>query len=146
MMANLEARTGYQPWRVPYHPLIIGMEGHLNNPPEKRALEWVENSEGEKVEAFYYYEPSSWEYGEWPRKWGETEFSRVDQDLVFPPPSGFSPGVKYNEVGNILEGDLYFRNDPGRLIPTCMWALSAMDVISILVLLMEMRRDAGKRC
>lgn len=122
MMANLEARTGYQPWRVPYHPLIIGMEGHLNNPPEKRALEWVENSEGEKVEAFYYYEPSSWEYGEWPRKWGETEFSRVDRDLVFPPPSGFSPGVKYNEVGNILEGDLYYSHEAN--METTEWAVS----------------------
>ena len=121
MMANLEARTGYQPWRVPYHPLIIGMEGHLNNPPEKRELEWVENSEGEKVEAFYYYEPSSWEYGEWPRKWGETEFSRVDMDLVFPPPSGSSPGVKYNEVGNILEGDLYYSHEAN--METREWAI-----------------------
>lgn len=104
MMANLEARTGYQPWRVPYHPLIIGMQGHLNNPPVKHGLEWVTNPDGEKVEAFYYYDPSSWtDYGEWPRKWGETEFSRVDRDLVFPPPTGTLPGVRYNEVGNILD-------------------------------------------
>ncbi|MCA9775611.1 MAG: hypothetical protein KC800_02810 [Candidatus Eremiobacteraeota bacterium] len=121
MMANLEARTGYQPWKVPYHPLILGMEGHLNNPPTKRGLEWVEDEDGEKVEAFYYYEPSSWEYGEWPRKWGETEFSRVDRDLVFPPPAGYPPGVKYNEVGNILDGDLYYSHEAN--METREWAI-----------------------
>lgn len=31
-------------------------------------------------------------------------------------------------------------------MPICSWALSAFDLVSIVVLLSEMRRDAGKRC
>ena len=121
MLANLEARTGFQPWRVPYHPLILGMEGHLNNAPTIKGLEWEEDA-GEKVEAFYYYDPSSWDdYGEWPRKWGETEFSAVDRDLVFPPPSPHLPSIKYAEVGNVLEGDLYYSHEAN--METREWAV-----------------------
>jgi hypothetical protein len=118
LLANLEARTGYQPWRVPYHPLILGMKGHLNEAPLKKGIEWVEDGD-KKVEAFYYYDPSSWPWysdsdnpdGQWPRKWEETEFARVDKDLVFPPPSGQASSIVYNEVGNVLNGDLYYSHE-----------------------------------
>jgi hypothetical protein len=121
LLANLEARTGYQPFRVPYHPLILGMIGHLNEPPLKSAIEWI--TDGDRVEAFYHYDKDSWpQYGnQWPRKWGEKEFSAVDKDLVFPPPSGYYPDVIYNEVGNVLEGDLYYSHEAN--METREWAV-----------------------
>lgn len=113
ILANLEARTGFQPHRVPYHPLILGMKGHLNMPPIPNS-DTNEIYDGSRLaEIHYYYEPESWpQYGDtWPRDWGDTEFSRVDMDLVFPPPSGQSPSIFYNDVGNILEGDLYYSHE-----------------------------------
>lgn len=51
-----------------------------------------------------------------------------------------------NTANTHLEGDLFFSNDTSRVVPTVLWLLSLMDLISIVTLLTEVRRESGKRC
>lgn len=109
LLANLEARVGFQPYRLELEPLVIGMRGHLNFPPRRFGI----RPNDDQTELFYYYNPDSWDYGRWPRKWGEEEVYAVKDTAMFPPPGGFSFDHIYNEVGSVLEGDLFYSSKTG---------------------------------
>jgi hypothetical protein len=51
-----------------------------------------------------------------------------------------------NTANTHLEGDLFFSNDPDRVVVTASWLLSGMEVLSIIFLITELRRSKGLPC
>jgi len=51
-----------------------------------------------------------------------------------------------NTANTFLEGDLRFENDPDHVVASIMWLLTAMDVVSIGILVTETRRNYGHSC
>lgn len=56
------------------------------------------------------------------------------------------PHLAANTANTHLEGDLNFSNDPNGSIIIVSWLLSGMEILSIIVLITEMRRSRGSPC
>ena len=51
-----------------------------------------------------------------------------------------------NTANTHLEGDLFFANDPSRSMIIVSWGLSVLEVVSLAVLIAEIRRSSGRSC
>lgn len=94
LLANLEARAGYQPQRKPDFPLIIGMPVGYNAPQTPTNVHAFSTD----TEKFYFYDS-----GRVPHDLNETESDPT-----------FSPGPpEFDDQGNTLDGDFFYDHDLG---------------------------------
>ncbi len=92
LLANLEARAGYQPQRKPDYPLIIGMPVGYNAPQTPTNI----HASSTDTEKFYFYDN-----GRVPHDLGESEDDPT-----------FSPGPpQFHDIGNTLDGDFLYEHD-----------------------------------
>ena len=102
VLANIEARAGYQPALLPYHPLIVGMTGVFNPTIPPKEQTFLPN-EDEPVETFYSYNQD-----DWPLTWGSTERFTPEQPVFRTHQT--DPTIVV-DAGNALNGNFFYDHE-----------------------------------
>lgn len=104
ILANREARAGYQPSKLPYHPLIIGMRGYVRQAPRRKYVRKRPTSDPDEI--LYAYEKV--DADEWPHSWGDTESVEAERPYLAPYPASTT---FFNDVGSVVDGDFYYSHE-----------------------------------